>query len=477
MVSNVNIGGGLQMLRRVFKKDQPGAKKTILFSPLDSHGHINSLVAIARHLKSLGHRTVFLLIEPIENNLKAQGHEVYDSLTPDLVESKPSDSAQDKWNAVIKECQEVWSSGDIMRNFRTEFELGFGAMIDDIKKYNSNVEKKLDAIKPDIIIVDHYFAIPALFAKNLPWIRIFSASPLALHNSVDLPTAWLGLPSKWDQNDATQKQYQEEAMKIKTNLRNSYNEYWTSFGLADLPTNPPSCMPTSPHLNIYMYPEELDYSEHPLPDWKRCDSMVRDQKAKGFKIPEKLRNKPGKLIFLSLGSLASADIVLMKRIVSMLADSPHRFIVCKGPLHDKYELADNMWGDKFVPQLEVLKVVDLIITHGGNNTLTESFYYGVPGFIVCPLFGDQFDNATRMQEKGLGIRLDPYNCTKDELLNAIESMLANDDTKKRMKVVSARMRKPEARNRAIKLVADFVAQQAKSSAAACQDQQQSPASS
>lgn len=441
-----------------FRNRGHSIKKTILFAPLDSMGHINSLVAMADHLKSLGHRTVFLFIEPIENNLKDKGHEVYDSTTPDLVLSKVSDTAQDKWNEVIKSCQEVWQSGDIMKNIRIEMELGFGTMIEDIKRYNPNVEEKLKLIKPDLLVIDHYFGIPAFFKTGLPWIRIFSASPLSLHDHPDLPIAWLGLPSKWDKNDEKQRKMMEEAKELKEKLRNNYNEYWTSFGLPELPKEPATCIPTSPYLNIYMYPEELDYSEYKLKEWKRCDSMVRDQSAKKFEIPEKLRDKPGKLIFLSLGSLASADIVLMKRITGLLADSPHRFIVCKGPLHDQYELPDNMWGEKFVSQLEVLTSIDLIITHGGNNTLTESCFYGVPGFIVCPLFGDQFDNATRVQEKGLGVRLDPYNCTKEELHNAIETMLKSEDVKRRMQLISNRMRRPSARNKAIKLVSDMVAQ-------------------
>lgn len=433
-------------------------KKTILFSPLDSLGHINSLVSIANNLRSLGHRTVFLFIEPIENKLKELGHEVYDSTTTSLTESIPNDQAQDKWNEVTRLSQSVWRTGNIIDNISLELELGFGTMIQDIKKYNSNVEAKLNLIKPDLIILDHYFGIPALFKDNLPWIRIFSASPLALHNVASLPQAWLGLPTNWNREDKNQVELNNKVFLLRKQLRDQYNEYWTSFGLPDLPTEPYACVPESPHLNIYMYPEELDYCEYPLKRWQRCDSMVRDQQAGKFKLPEKLTNKRGKLIFLSLGSIASADLQLMKRLTEILAESPNRFIICKGPLHDQYELPDNMWGDKFVPQLEVLNCIDLIITHGGNNTLTESFYYGVPGFIVCPLFGDQFDNAQRIQERGLGIRLDPYNCSKENLLEAIDRMLSNEPCRLEMKRISARMQKHSVRNKALEMISNFVGQ-------------------
>jgi len=37
------------------------------------------------------------------------------------------------------------------------------------------------------------------------------------------------------------------------------------------------------------------------------------------------------LIYLSLGSLGSADVDLMKRLISVLAGTPHRYVVSMGP--------------------------------------------------------------------------------------------------------------------------------------------------
>ena len=58
--------------------------------------------------------------------------------------------------------------------------------------------------------------------------------------------------------------------------------------------------------------------------------------------------------------------------------------------------------------------VDLVISHGGNNTVTETLHFGKP-LIILPLFWDQYENAQRIDELGFGVRLDAYGFTDAEL--------------------------------------------------------------
>ena len=157
-----------------------------------------------------------------------------------------------------------------------------------------------------------------------------------------------------------------------------------------------------------------------------------------WELPAKLAEREGPLVYLSLGSLGSADVALMRKLVDELAAAPYRFIVSKGPQHGEYELAENMAGEEFLPQTKVLPEVDLVITHGGNNTVTESLYFGKP-MIVLPIFWDQHDNAQRIDETGFGRRLDTYRHTGEELVGAIAELLGDRELAGRLAAVSARL--------------------------------------
>ena len=121
----------------------------------------------------------------------------------------------------------------------------------------------------------------------------------------------------------------------------------------------------------------------------------------------------------------------MRKLIGSLADAPYRVIVSKGPQHAELELADNMVGEEFLPQASILPQVDLVITHGGNNTVTECLHFGKP-MVVLPLFWDQYDNAQRLDETGFGVRLATYDHEPAELRAAIDRLLGDEALRARL---------------------------------------------
>jgi UDP:flavonoid glycosyltransferase YjiC (YdhE family) len=211
-------------------------------------------------------------------------------------------------------------------------------------------------------------------------------------------------------------------------------------------------MHESPWLNLYSYPAEADYERaNPLgPTWHRLDSTVRAPES-DWQPPGHLADRPGALIYLSLGSLGSADVGLMQRLVDLLGGTNHRVIVSKGPLADQITLHENMTGEGFLPQPAILPLVDLVITHGGNNTVTEAFHHGKP-MIVLPLFWDQVDNAQRVDETGFGRRFPAYDFEDGEFLGAIDSLLEDRALHDRMAAMSARIKGSSGTVRAADLI-------------------------
>jgi MGT family glycosyltransferase len=277
-------------------------------------------------------------------------------------------------------------------------------------------------------------------------VRIMSCNPLEMKDA-DLPPTFSGYPlddpSGWDG-------FRAEYERTHRATWERYDAFMTDNGAPPLPDL--EFIHESEHLNLFVYPEVADYPRsRPLsPTWHRLDSSVRETEDP-WVIPDQLRARGGALVYLSLGSLGSADVDLMQRLVSVLAETPHRYIVSKGPRAAEFDLPDNMWGDARLPQTSIIPACDLVITHGGNNTTTEALHFGKP-MIVLPLFWDQFDNAQRMAELGLGVRLPTYDFEEDDLRDAVAQLLVDADLRRRMAVEGERIRARDGKTTAADLI-------------------------
>jgi UDP:flavonoid glycosyltransferase YjiC (YdhE family) len=304
-----------------------------------------------------------------------------------------------------------------------------------------------------VIAEDNVVAFPAIAHSGTPWVRLVSCNPLELKDPAVAPVF-----SGYGQDDLDGRDaFRAEYLRAHADLHREFSAFCVERGADPLPAG--DFIHESPWLNIYLYPAEIDYSRSaPLaPTWHRIDSSVRRDNGE-LALPEAIARGKGRLIYLTLGSLGSADVDLMRRLVDVLSRSPHRFLVSKGPQADEYTLTDNMWGAEFLPQPALMPHVDLVITHGGNNTNSECFHFGKP-MIVLPLFWDQYDNAQRVHETGFGRRLATYEFHDQELLDAVERLLADTHLHDRMHGISTRIQTARGHTHAANLIEQLLSTQ------------------
>jgi MGT family glycosyltransferase len=416
---------------------------TIVFMPESAYGPTNNCVGIGKILERRGHRVVFAAEASWRGRLEPLGFE------EDLVDlAPPAEGEQDAgqfWTDFITETAPEFRKPTI-EQLATFIEPVFRSLIDGARYCEPQLKEILGRANPDVIVEDNVNAFPALLTHGAPWVRIMSCNPLEMKDPT-LPPTFSGYPI----DDRTGwEEFRAEYARSHRETWEAYNDFVLEAGAPPLPEL--EFIHGSEHLNLYVYPEVADYPRsRPLgPTWHRLDSSVRETEDP-FEVPEHLRDGEGALIYLSLGSLGSADVGLMRRLVDVLGRTRHRYIVSKGPRADELELPGNMWGQGRVPQTSIIPLVDLVITHGGNNTTTEALHFGKP-MIVLPLFWDQYDNAQRMDELGYGVRLPTYAFEDAEMHEAIERLLGDAALRERLATESAEIRRRDGKTKAADLI-------------------------
>jgi MGT family glycosyltransferase len=402
--------------------------RTIAFFPEGAYGPTNNCAGIGAVLRDRGHRVVFIVEESFAGTLEARGFEER------LVRLGPAPAQEEApgqfWKDFVRDTAPVFKRPTIeqLEHFIAPT---FKALADGARYVDEQLSEVIDELRPDVVVEDNVVAFPALSASSTPWVRIVSCNPAEIKDP-QVPPVFSGYSSR---DGARWGEYWDEYRRVIGPLAEEHDEFGRARGAAALPEL--EMIGISPWLNISVYPRELDYVRAAPPPgrWLALESCVRDEQ-EAWSAP------PGEdpLVYLSLGSLGAADVGLMQGLIDSLA--PHtdlRLVVSLGPQHDQLRLPAHMSGAEYVPQTEILREADLVITHGGNNTVTESVHFGCP-MVVLPLFWDQHDNAQRVRERALGTRLDTYAHEPSQLIGAVRQLVTDSALHTRLAAIARRLR-------------------------------------
>ncbi|XP_031824147.1 UDP-glucuronosyltransferase 1-1 isoform X11 [Sarcophilus harrisii] len=144
------------------------------------------------------------------------------------------------------------------------------------------------------------------------------------------------------------------------------------------------------------------------------------------------------IVVFSLGSMVS-EIPMAKamEIADALGTIPQT-VLWRYTGKPPSNLAKNTKLVKWLPQNDLLghPKTRAFITHAGSHGIYEGLCNGVP-MVLMPLFGDQMDNAKRMESRGAGVTLNVLEMTSADLSKALKTVINDKSYKENIMRLSA----------------------------------------
>ncbi|MEV0733762.1 macrolide family glycosyltransferase [Polymorphospora sp. NPDC050346] len=149
-----------------------------------------------------------------------------------------------------------------------------------------------------------------------------------------------------------------------------------------------------------------------------------------------------RVLLVSFGTAYNDQLPVYRACLDGFADSPWHVVMAIGDKVDPADLGplpDNVEAHRRVPQLAVLAHASAFVTHAGMGGCTEALWFGVPT-VAIPQAVDQFANADRLVEAGVGRRLPAEEVTARTLRAAVDAVADDPRLRHRLAEVRAEVR-------------------------------------
>jgi len=339
---------------------------TIVIAMFPELGHVNATLKLARSLRLRGHQVYYLVGSDYEAYMQAQGLNFIC-----LGEGSTNGRKSSSQLYIMEYLLEARMKGRALNEYYT----GVVQMI------RQEIASLIPKLKPSLFLIDLFVPDIALVAQELGLPFVFLNTTLV-------------------------------SQLADTSVLNSHPE------LAQVP-------------ELILCPAEFDF-----PQSRRLGQGVRYYLGASVDLERKEAdpfdwqklNPTKRLIVCSLGS-QSQTLVGAKNFFQIIIDAVSDLIDCQLVLvtgahfvNDFPRVPANVIVMPRVPLLEMIEKADVLITHGGFNTIKEALLLGTP-MIVFPFTNDQPMNAARIAYHGLGLSGNPTTVTTEQARALIERVM------------------------------------------------------
>jgi MGT family glycosyltransferase len=368
---------------------------------------MNALILLSQHLKDRGHKVTFFEKPKIENRVRQAGLDFF-PLGTGRSSFKETKAKPDNSN---------------LRSQLSTLQFNLQRITHDLEMYLQETPRALMQTKVDVLLVNEIALTGPTVAQiaDLPYFIISTSVP---HNFGwnDLPwpsgykysASWFSLVETW--------LLEISVLRMRGPIRRALDDYRKQVGLGPVRKARKS-FPELAH--ITQLPKCLDFPRTGLPDRFHYTGPFANQCARPHvDFPwDRLDGRP--IIYAGLGTTRNVQAFVFRLIAEACQDLDLQLVISLGGRFDPDMFSDlpgNPLVMKYAPQLELLRLATIVITHGGPNTVFEALMEGKP-MVAIPLAHDQPAIAARLARMGIAEVLPVMRLSAKKIHRAVTKVL------------------------------------------------------
>lgn len=385
-------------------------------------GHLNPVLSLARELKSRGHRVTFFEKPKIRERVLDAG-----------LEFVPIEKANDSMRQMPP------NHGSGIRIEIAALRFNIERIIRDLDLYLAQTPEALMRQGINALIVNEVaMAGPTIAeALRLPYFLVSTSMP---HHFGWKGSSWFtGYRYSASSISWLQSVYLElSALRMRGPILRALDRFRRQHGLGPA-QNIERNYPRLSH--ITQFPQCLDRQNRKISkQFCYAGPFVRHASTGDATFPwARLDGRP--MIYASLGTTRNVQLAIFRMIADACAELNVQLVIGLGNRLDAENLSDLPGQpiiSKFAPQRELLKITQVVITHGGFNTVAESLMEGRP-MVVIPLAYDQPAIAARLRQLQIAEVLPVMRLSPGRIRTAVTKLLCKPTYRNAAQEVKSRL--------------------------------------
>ncbi|MGA3048837.1 MAG: glycosyltransferase [Terracidiphilus sp.] len=399
-------------------------------------GHLNAMIQLSQYLRDRGHKVTFFEKQKIEERVRQAGLE--------FVQIGRRGPALGEKKALLDDSS--------LRSEISKLRFNLKRIAGDLQTYLQETPPALRKAGVDALLVNEIALTGPTMAEilHLPYFIISTSIP---HNF-----GWGGFPwfsgykysTSWFSAIETAL-LEISALRMRGPIRRALDEYRRKLGLR--PAR--EARKSTPELaHITQLPQCLDLPRNGLPDNFYYTGPFTNQAARqDVDFPwDRLDGRP--IIYASLGTTRNAQAFVLRLIADACQNLGLQLVISLGGRFDPQIFADlpgKPLVTKYAPQLDLVKLATIVITHGGPNTVFETLMQGKP-MVAIPIALDQPAVAARLKRLRIAEVLPIMRLSAKRIRTAVTKVLNDPGYRKAAEKLQMELQSLHGLDRAVEVI-------------------------